>query len=128
MASWEKLVRYIARCKPCNTAMSTEASAEVQHVLYRFRLEAAGAPLGTSAAVEVGNLIPMMSGTSLGILCFSCGKARAAHGVRGRLNRDIKCTAKCQAATGTDCECSCAGKNHGAKFSVDGDAVRGKLR
>lgn len=38
--------------------------------------------------------------------------------VRGTLNPEIKCNAKCQGATGHDCECACGGKNHGAAFDA----------
>jgi len=50
--------------------------------------------------------------------CRKCGRAIHANEIRGRYNPNKKCTARCLAATGHDCECSCAGKNHGASFSV----------
>lgn len=34
--------------------------------------------------------------------------------VRGTYNAGVKCTARCIDARRADCECSCAGKNHGA--------------
>ena len=46
-----------------------------------------------------------------------CGMKRLAKSVIGKYNSKKKCNQKCQAATGHNCECSCAGKNHGAAFS-----------
>lgn len=115
----EKTSRYIAKCKPCNVAMSTEASSDPNRIEYRWNLERKGLPLGVYEDVEVGSLEPDERTGALSLRCFSCGKTRLAKRVLGRLNRDIKCTARCLAATGQDCECSCAGKNHGAKYSVD---------
>lgn len=36
--------------------------------------------------------------------------------LRGRLAPKIACSSKCTGATGPTCDCSCAGKNHGASF------------
>lgn len=128
LAMPEKTSRYIAKCKPCNTAMSTEASSDPNRIEYRWNLERKGLPLGVYEHVEVGSLEPDERTGAVSLRCFSCGKTRQANRVLGRLNRDIKCTAKCLAATGQDCECSCAGKNHGAKFSVDSLATRNPRR
>ena len=35
--------------------------------------------------------------------------------VEGKLNREVKCDARCMNAVGPSCECSCAGANHGGK-------------
>jgi hypothetical protein len=45
--------------------------------------------------------------------CPTCGRAGQPSIVRGHYRADIPCTAKCLAATGPDCQCSCAGRNHG---------------
>lgn len=55
---------------------------------------------------EVGN----------GVIAYtcSCGAKRKAEPVRGRYVAEKKCSSKCLASIGHDCECSCGGKNHGA--------------
>ena len=54
--------------------------------------------------------------SSLIMQCGGCGRWRIAREVRGRYNPKLKCGARCQNATGFDCECSCGGKNHGAGY------------
>lgn len=49
--------------------------------------------------------------------CRGCGALVLAKLVRGIYNPRIECSAKCMSATGTQCECSCGGKNHGAGHS-----------
>lgn len=50
-------------------------------------------------------------------LSHDCPKSRVAimMAVVGRFVADKKCNAKCLGSTGHLCECSCGGKNHGAK-------------
>lgn len=50
--------------------------------------------------------------------CGGCGKRRTLRQVLGKYAADKPCSAKCQAATGFQCECKCAGKNHGAAHDV----------
>lgn len=38
--------------------------------------------------------------------------------VRGRHSDTRKCDARCTGATGFDCECSCAGQNHGSAHAA----------
>jgi hypothetical protein len=42
-----------------------------------------------------------------------CGKSAGITPIRGTFNAAVPCSAKCQSATGFDCECSCHGENHG---------------
>lgn len=47
-------------------------------------------------------------------LVCGCGRRYPSiQPIAGTLNPAVACTAKCQSATGHDCECSCGGKNHG---------------
>ena len=46
--------------------------------------------------------------------CKCCGKLRYARSVLGKFNAHKKCSPKCQASIGFQCECQCGGKNHGA--------------
>jgi hypothetical protein len=47
-----------------------------------------------------------------------CGRVRAAFSIDGKFNAGKACNAKCMGACGPSCECRCAGKNHGAAFSL----------
>lgn len=49
--------------------------------------------------------------------CRRCGRALYASQVRGRVVPEIPCGPRCLAATGTSCDCSCGGANHGAGHS-----------
>lgn len=42
-----------------------------------------------------------------------CGQPVTLFPVAGVLRPDHKCDARCEHATGHDCECACGGKNHG---------------
>lgn len=49
--------------------------------------------------------------------CRSCGYVgalAALKSVRGTYRPEVACTARCTTATRPDCECSCAGRNHGS--------------
>lgn len=46
--------------------------------------------------------------------CGRCTRLTAGNPVRGRYSAHKTCDARCIYARGADCECSCAGANHGA--------------
>jgi len=50
--------------------------------------------------------------------CPKCLRQFSCYGkvVKGTLNPDKKCSAKCRGARGHNCECSCGGTNHGANY------------
>lgn len=49
--------------------------------------------------------------------CPRCGEqAWSSKVIEGRFNAAVKCNARCQGATGHDCECQCGGANHGRGF------------
>lgn len=48
--------------------------------------------------------------------CRLCGGYVSVRQVVGHLAPEVKCGAKCRNATGPNCDCACAGKNHGAGF------------
>jgi hypothetical protein len=97
--------RWIAKCKRCKTFMSTLASninRADENLGSMFRD-------GAGESGCFGNLV---------IRCRCCGKARLANPVRGILSEKHVCNAKCLSSTGTICECSCGGKNHGASHTA----------
>jgi len=49
------------------------------------------------------------------ITCAGCGKRSRVWGtvIRGKVNAAKGCTARCMAATSSDCECECGGEQHG---------------
>lgn len=97
--------RWIAKCRTCKVATSTLAS-NVNH---------AHEDLGAMFRDEKGE-----SGCfgDFVIRCRCCGKPRRSQSVRGTYSAVHVCSAKCMSSTGTRCECSCAGKNHGAAHSA----------
>lgn len=40
------------------------------------------------------------------------------HAIHGKHSESRKCDARCTSAKGFNCECQCAGKNHGADYSL----------
>lgn len=54
---------------------------------------------------------------SLMVACRACGRGLFAKLVRGKYSAQHQCSAKCMSSHGTVCECSCAGKNHGASHA-----------
>lgn len=115
-----KIVRYLAKCDECGTAMSTEADDRIGNVAHKLDLEQKGLPLQPwDQDLVVGQLRYQANTGSLVMPCFKCGKMKKARQIRGKYNRNKACNAKCLSATGHDCECSCAGRNHGKNYSVD---------
>ena len=49
--------------------------------------------------------------------CSRCKRLTSGNPVRGRDSAHKTCDARCIYARGADCECSCAGANHGAGHS-----------
>ena len=51
--------------------------------------------------------------------CPTCDRRYRVYSqlIHGKVNTNITCTAKCESATGPDCECFCGGENHGGRWS-----------
>ena len=49
-----------------------------------------------------------------GHLRCGCGALATARVLRVTIKPDHRCGARCTSATGANCDCSCAGKNHGS--------------
>ena len=45
-----------------------------------------------------------------------CGKAIYGEVIRGTFKEGKKCDGRCLSARGSNCECSCAGANHGGNY------------
>lgn len=88
--------RYVAKCKGC--AKHTSAIALMRNQV-NF---APGSPVYIHE--RTGSVV---------LNCKGCGAPKYATRVAGVFNAAVKCGARCMSATGTTCECSCAGKNHG---------------
>ena len=48
--------------------------------------------------------------------CPKCGGRMLGKPIKGTLSANHKCDSRCTNARGSDCECSCGGKNHGAAW------------
>lgn len=95
-----KPVRYLAKCKSCNCVTSGLSAGQDCH-----RAKSDTQRAGAVYTHAMGSLV---------LDCRKCGEARYAKPVRGVFSAKHECSAKCMSSTGTTCECSCAGKNHGA--------------
>ena len=102
--------RYIAKCKSCNCVTSALATAEEMRAVQMYD----GFP---KTQVMPASPFYYVNG-SLVLDCRTCRKPKYAHAVRGKFSAKHVCNAKCLSSTGTVCECSCAGKNHGASYAA----------
>jgi len=50
-----------------------------------------------------------------GLICPDHGTPMEVHALKARYNPSSPCSDKCLTAIGPDCECECAGKNHGKR-------------
>ncbi len=99
------MATYIARCRTCQIATSTQA----------FRLDRASAVMGALVYDRAGE-----SGVYNGLAmpCRGCGKLKMVKAVKAKLSPTHICNAKCETSKGFQCECSCGGKNHGKAFAA----------
>lgn len=105
-----KTTWYIGRCKKCDKTFSALVE---------------GAPVSPLPldVVDVGLVHVTSNGWTtcygmIAMVCPGCGMARSAVAVRGKFSAKHECNAKCMGSRGTTCECSCAGKNHGASHAA----------
>jgi len=115
--------RWIGKCPQCKTARRVEVRQDVRLTwqystpdkmafskrVYQYEVLSAGT---RHYVHKGGNYVMAMCDA----LCTDAHKE--AHWflckrIEGVYNDGIKCNAKCMNATGPNCECSCAGENHG---------------
>ena len=90
--------RYTGRCSTCKRHISA------------LKLATVDTGRGYYAEGDIA-AHPLSNGV---ILVPCCGRDRELRPVRGTFSASKKCSARCKAATGHDCDCQCAGRNHGA--------------
>lgn len=56
--------------------------------------------------------------------CPSCNRTIYGDLVKGTYSEKHKCGKKCTQATGTNCECQCAGRNHGSDWQELAEMLR----
>jgi hypothetical protein len=100
--------RYIAKCNACK--LVTSALSDGRHETEPSRKPVEPCPKGI--------VFRHFQTGSLCIACRGCGRAKYAKLVRGVFSAKHVCGAKCMSSTGTTCECSCGGKNHGASHAA----------
>jgi hypothetical protein len=96
--------RWIAKCRACNCVTSGLSAGEDCH-----RRKNDPQRCGSVYTHERGSLV---------MDCRKCGAPKFAKQVRGVYSAKHVCSAKCMSSTGTVCECSCAGRNHGASHAA----------
>lgn len=102
-----KTTRYIAKCKACNCCTSAISVGQDCNRAKDDPRREGPAPSVYSDARGFHVLD-----------CRKCGQPRIAKAVRGVYSAKHQCSAKCMASTGFQCECSCAGRNHGASYAT----------
>lgn len=112
--------RYNAKCRKCGAAHSVMAAPTGVYVAFDILKTAgllghAGVYFSSHVAVlaETGGTLHLEHEGGIARTCL-CGRELVLRRVRGIVNADKKCDARCTHATGHDCECACGGKNHGA--------------
>lgn len=97
--------RFNGKCKACGTKV-TFLNVGVR---YENGKQFATDGAGRGELYENGEIFIAHECTPKG-----CNALIRLRRVIGKYNPGKKCSAKCLAATGHDCECECGGKNHGA--------------
>lgn len=95
--------RWIYRCK-CGETRRVEAS-------YDWIETTSQLPDGGRIYREVTR---RYTGERPGAVKCACGRMVYGAPVKGTLNEHKKCGARCYNAKGGDCDCQCAGANHGS--------------
>jgi len=98
----------IYRCRACKRAGRPDAH-RVDFAVVRFERGPGGAFTGPDGVRRLTHY----AGTVPGYPCPGCGAELHAKPLKGRVTEE-PCGAKCLAAKGPTCDCSCGGKNHGA--------------
>ena len=106
------MAAFLGRCKGC------KATVRIDCVLVEQRRIARG--YGRTEYVSIWRMpsgkVERGESHRFGALCL-CGRGVLFLRVIGRKS-DQACGAKCRSAKGPQCECACAGKNHGAGYSL----------
>lgn len=95
-----RLERWIYRCLRCKAIRARDHAAAWTRETYELH-----GRMSSSYRTTYGE-----GSTPAPEVC--CGRAMSGRPVQGRRTAE-RCGAKCANATGHDCECSCAGRNHG---------------
>lgn len=116
-ATKTRTARFLFSCSKCKKA----SAIEVPFVLVETRKDKFGNPvrarrflLGESQISESSLYLTKLFQDA--VPC-ACGKRRTCEMVSGRYSADHQCGAKCLNARRGDCECQCAGANHGRGWS-----------
>jgi hypothetical protein len=105
-------------CKRCKVGKRIEYPEYRRHHVGYGRYQGERFRLGEIVNVGFGRMEPRKISPSDDALCPSCGKAMTWDWLQGFEVKDVPCDARCTGARGHTCECSCAGKNHGAGWQI----------
>ncbi len=105
-----KFARALGRCRACKAGVS----APVIKVMTERGEHRPGVPIiKTEFVWATRRAARPVRFSSASVEC-ACGAAVSVSVVKGRVNADAACNAKCEASTGPTCECACGGENHGS--------------
>lgn len=105
--------RYNGKCKKCGTKVSILGT----EVPFSVGPEKWIGDRHVELSATDGYNYPLYCGAAM-YACPGCKMLRYARPVLGKFRAEKKCSALCVMAIGHDCECACAGKNHGAGHSI----------
>ena len=117
------MMTLIYNCKRCKVGRRVEyplIQAPVSNAARRiyWRMDAGQrVPAGVWIESCGGGRPAVYGGDPLG-LCPGCGKNMKYAALVAVTHAEIKCDARCTGARGHTCECSCGGKNHGARWAA----------
>ena len=94
--------RFIGKCKACKTPRSALVSSLISSARMSY--------------IETDSAAHYYCNGEAFVPC-DCGRWVRMTEVRGKFSAKHQCNARCMSSTGPACECSCAGRNHGANFS-----------
>lgn len=99
--------RYIGKCKACGAITSVQAQLK--------KIETTKIDGRWGYVTPQGDVLEER-GYQLRTPCRVCAKPVQLKQVKGKYNPEVPCNAKCTAAKGPNCECSCKGANHGSAW------------
>lgn len=113
--SMKLIDRYMVRCPYCKSVFAIEGSSPWQRkpveILPIVEAHAATCPK-TEVRLQFLSYGKPENRAGAAYNVLSC--TYQVKQVRGTFKAEVKCDGRCTHAKGSDCECSCGGKNHGS--------------
>ncbi len=106
-----KEIRQVARCGQCKNRQSRLV---VRHAVQTYRSDQMAAVHAAVVYKIRGDEVVQAHHN----VCAKCNAQLFNRDVQGTYSDSKKCSMRCQNSIGPNCECLCAGKNHGAAYGA----------